>query len=1007
MDDEESLDAAAVRPLIEVLREESQPAVKVAACQALSYLPLEEDAVAAAGPAIHEMLDAIEPGTAAWDAAVAAARLVPEPSIRKRLPPPPRPPAPNRLSRLAQLVADRDPRAAPVLVEMLDGDEREWAASQLARLPIEDLKIRPRAFKRALADGDLFAAIAVARLGKTRPLLAAMRRICSDDPPRLFWGSPWAAYDELAAVRPVPESLQAWLRRQLDHEWCHQAKVLIWAVTGIADAQGFPLESEPEAGAPEPPEPIDPGTSERVARALIERPFDEDGELTVSYGELETLRSVPDSLVDPVVTSVVTEAGERIGVSGPVPGQGNQVTEVLAHLPPERLPLGKIYALTREPPEPVLADQQLGWLVARSGPTHAVAEIAPLVRVTDDVGAQLDMLGMIAASAEPASPSPPPLGAGPTAAAAAPPALGVPGEAHPAPPPPAPPGSPPQQQEAEEPAPTVGSAAPGRGTTMPYPGAVDAGTGDTRTAWPHLVCPDEVVAGERLTLEVGLRSDQLTEIFGTGALTLPAEEFELDVELSIDGFELLAGERRLVLRVGEAAQLPLTVTVPLLALAGGQLRPVRTIGASFFVGGSLRGYAARLVRVVATADELGHEPPPKPPEADGTVELGADALKLPPDLTIQIRHGDDAAHTKLLWTARSPLVELDLPAEAPRSDIGERPDLFARRIIDTCSTMSDPLGLLDYLVGTGRSIAEKIPAAVQAALRALCETVGERVPTVLIISEDPYVPWELAVFDDPPLRGADESSPFLGGQLAIGRWPLSSDRPPPRPEPSLQIRDRAVISGKYDRVAGWKRLEHAEAEAEALARGWPGSQPVDASYLAVRGALRGAPGADLLHFALHGQFAPEGLQEGLVLIDRDPQNPDKPPAAYFLRPEQVRAGRFKPRTPFVFLNACQVGAGARVLGDYAGMAEAFLSIGATSVIAPLWSINDEVAREAACGFYGVALHAASADAPSVAEVLRRARAAFTERAVSAGEGARASTYLAYQFFGHPRLVLQS
>jgi CHAT domain-containing protein len=341
--------------------------------------------------------------------------------------------------------------------------------------------------------------------------------------------------------------------------------------------------------------------------------------------------------------------------------------------------------------------------------------------------------------------------------------------------------------------------------------------------------------------------------------------------------------------------------------------------------------------------------------------------------------------------------------------VGEKPDAFARRIVDTASTMGkDPTGLFDFLVGSGRNIADKIPAWIRSALAAVSEAAGDRVPAVLIVSEDPYIPWELAVIE-PPLVGAGDGSPFLGAQVAVGRWPLTGDRPPPRPDAVLRVVERAVVSGEYDRVAGFERLEGAEGEAEALAKAWPGARSIDASYPAVREALRGEPAVDLLHFALHGQFAPEGLQDGLVLIHPDPDDSAKPPRPYFLRPEQVRAGGFGERVPFVFLNACQVGAGSRVLGDYAGMAESFLAIGAGSVVAPLWSVDDEVARRAAEGFYADALGAGAgegAERPSAAEVLRRARARFTGTAVKAGEGEGASTYLAYQYFGHPRLALR-
>ena len=69
-----------------------------------------------------------------------------------------------------------------------------------------------------------------------------------------------------------------------------------------------------------------------------------------------------------------------------------------------------------------------------------------------------------------------------------------------------------------------------------------------------------------------------------------------------------------------------------------------------------------------------------------------------------------------------------------------------------------------------------------------------------------------------------------------------------------------------------------------------------------------------------------------------------------LSPYDVKATSLGGRGPLVFLNACQVGAAREVLGDYAGMAEAFLHAGASAVIAPLWTIDDGAAKTLALSF---------------------------------------------------------
>jgi len=73
-------------------------------------------------------------------------------------------------------------------------------------------------------------------------------------------------------------------------------------------------------------------------------------------------------------------------------------------------------------------------------------------------------------------------------------------------------------------------------------------------------------------------------------------------------------------------------------------------------------------------------------------------------------------------------------------------------------------------------------------------------------------------------------------------------------------------------------------------------------------------------------------------------------AAQYLKPQHVESVTM-PRPMFVFLTACQVGAGQRVLGDYAGLATAFLSAGAAGVVAALWNVKDLAARDVAVNFY--------------------------------------------------------
>jgi hypothetical protein len=119
-------------------------------------------------------------------------------------------------------------------------------------------------------------------------------------------------------------------------------------------------------------------------------------------------------------------------------------------------------------------------------------------------------------------------------------------------------------------------------------------------------------------------------------------------------------------------------------------------------------------------------------------------------------------------------------------------------------------------------------------------------------------------------------SPFLGAQVAIGRWPLPKEPPPPRRAPqSVTVRDRAVITGSYVGVVGAGQLPDAEEEAKRLLDAWPGAKRIPATWREVIDCLKGDPPADVLHFALHGKFDQSGRQEGIFLIGKQPDKDDQ------------------------------------------------------------------------------------------------------------------------------------
>jgi CHAT domain-containing protein len=280
-----------------------------------------------------------------------------------------------------------------------------------------------------------------------------------------------------------------------------------------------------------------------------------------------------------------------------------------------------------------------------------------------------------------------------------------------------------------------------------------------------------------------------------------------------------------------------------------------------------------------------------------------------------------------------------------------------------------------------------VPKAFWEVLAQVIAAVAPQVPAIQILSAEAHVPWELAVMPATvPL--ADPQAPrYLGAQADVGRWVLGD--PPPRVPPpgSVRVSTIAAISGVYPGVAN---LEEAEAEAEALETTYH-AVPVDAQVGPVVECLSRDPSYDVVHFSVHADYG--GTAEGAGAVAANP----RVLLADGTELDEATVRGFEPfaGSPFVFLNACQVGSGNELLGDYAGLAQSFLYAGAAGVVAPLWSVSDTVARELALDFY----ERAFVPGATAAGVLRGARARYAD---SGGD----ATWLAYQFFGHPAMALR-
>jgi len=291
----------------------------------------------------------------------------------------------------------------------------------------------------------------------------------------------------------------------------------------------------------------------------------------------------------------------------------------------------------------------------------------------------------------------------------------------------------------------------------------------------------------------------------------------------------------------------------------------------------------------------------------------------------------------------------------------------------------------DAVQGVGQAIANLIPLDLQNDFLASCLTNAKAPPRVLILTDEPYIPWELALLD-PDVTGLDDNQ-YFGALARIGRWWVA-----PRmaaPVASAEVTKISVVcADTYDLATNKEPLQAAIAERDWMTKTFPETLPVLGRFDPVQAWIKSLPigRGHLAHFALHGYSNPDANEQ--VLILGDGKN---------LTPMDLSGTRHKGRDPrygLVFLNACQVGTAALTLGQLAGFPGALLQAGTDAVIGPIWEINDAAAQKLVETFYEQTMK----DRIPVSEALRQWRANSDPEATT--------TPLAYIFYGHPDLTLQ-
>jgi len=365
----------------------------------------------------------------------------------------------------------------------------------------------------------------------------------------------------------------------------------------------------------------------------------------------------------------------------------------------------------------------------------------------------------------------------------------------------------------------------------------------------------------------------------------------------------------------------------------------------------------------------------KPPPALFSVHTTAEPAHLTIEITNpskDLQHFDCLVSTSLLSSYKSGKTEA--------WNLNERTETLVEQYFrEFTARGTAPAARIAALRGAGKKLFERAP---QIFRDAYWRIVDEKKPlqTISIVSQDPFIPWELMIPHRDLPDGSFEIRKPLGVEFRIGRWTKKQHFAAPQ---TLPLNDGWVFAPNYRDPPPPQPLKWADDEAKLVMDAFHGERISPASTAKFIQTIKNDC-RSFLHFICHGSSRLAGSQ---TILDEDKAVLTSLQLAGY----EIDNACAK-KKPFVFLNACEVGRPIPSLTGLGGFASEFVDLGASAVIAPLWSVKDDIAHEVAEEFYG----AIKAD-PRIpfAEVIRKIR----KRAYDdpAGE----DTYAAYCFYGDP------